>query len=282
MSSSPLRPLSISDLLDATFRLYRAHFLLFCRITAILLVPLTIIGIFTKLLPVADSILGLCQSLVVNNLLTAALVYVAGQLYFQQMPSTKTAYQTGWQKCVRVWGAMFLQGLALIVPIIAVAAVIFLATVAGISAVLVGTVGGVVMLCVILFFTMRWYVAVPIIVLEGLGAVDGLQRSWNLTKSRKWHVLATSLSLGTIAFIFTTMPTLFVNYGSSILGTFGVELSVSAQVAYVITQLGLILTLPLTAIGQTLVYYDLRVRAEAYDLEIVAAAPSPTLIQESA
>ena len=42
-TSPPIRPLSVADLLDTAFRLYRAHFVVFVGIAAALLVPMALV-----------------------------------------------------------------------------------------------------------------------------------------------------------------------------------------------------------------------------------------------
>lgn len=271
-----LRPLSIGDLLDSAFRLYRQHFLFFCKLVALLLVPLTIIGFFAQAVPLIQGILNLVQSFVITNVLTAALVSSAAQLYLRQTPRTKTAYQAGWQACAKVFAAQLLQGLVLLVPlaVFACVAVMTLSVLRGSPFIIVA--GIVLIVPIFILLTTRWYVAIPLIVLEGLGPIDSLRRSWELTKGRMWPVFATALALGIIVFVLTGMPTLFVVYGTSLLGIPGLDSLANQQVAYVLTQLGQILTLPITAVVKALVYYDLRVRAEAYDLEVMATASNPS------
>ena len=48
-SAPQLRPMSLSDMLDAAFRLYRKHFLTFVGIVALLLVPMAILQFLVQL-----------------------------------------------------------------------------------------------------------------------------------------------------------------------------------------------------------------------------------------
>src|SRR5688500_18351570 len=118
MESTPrLRPMSISDMLDAAFRLYRQHFLTFIGIVALLQVPMAIIQFaaqlpylqalqrftarpprlapgaspldifpFAQLLPYYALILGLSilHYLLVYNLMTGALANAISRSYLGQ------------------------------------------------------------------------------------------------------------------------------------------------------------------------------------------------------
>ena len=129
MESMPrLRPMSIGDMLDAAFRLYRQHFLTFIGIVALLQVPMAILQFvaqlpymqalqrfttrppvlapgaspldifpFAQLLPYYALIFGLSifQYLLVYNLMTGALANAISRSYLGQPISILSAYNIG-------------------------------------------------------------------------------------------------------------------------------------------------------------------------------------------
>jgi hypothetical protein len=108
-------------------------------------------------------------------------------------------------------------------------------------------------------------VTAPAIVLEGLGPVAGMRRSFRLCSGRFWSVLAvgvvSGLVVGLVSEALVVIPQLI---GESVGGTVGwVLVGVSGSVASLIAW-------PVLAAVTVLVYFDLRVRLEGLDLELDA------------
>ena len=135
MNSMPqLRPMSIGDMLDAAFRLYRQHFLTFIGIVALLQVPMAMLQFaaqlpymqalqrftarppvlapganpldifpFAQLLPYYALIFGLSifQYLLVYNLMTGALANAISRSYLGQPISILSAYNIGLKRIRR-------------------------------------------------------------------------------------------------------------------------------------------------------------------------------------
>src|SRR3954465_12347910 len=132
MNSMPqLRPMSIGDMLDAAFRLYRRHFLTFIGIVALLQVPMAMLQFaaqlpymqalqrftarppvlapgaspldifpFAQLLPYYALIFGLSifQYLLVYNLMTGALANAISRSYLGQPISILSSYNIGFKR----------------------------------------------------------------------------------------------------------------------------------------------------------------------------------------
>jgi len=116
-------------------------------------------------------------------------------------------------------------------------------------------------------------VAGQVAALEPLrSSTDALRRSWDLTKGFKGKALA----LWVVAFALIVVVVLAVGFAGGIATglTGGVEAPVTALLA-VIT----LLVYPLISCVFTLFYYDLRVRKEGFDLEVLSGqlgiAPTP-------
>lgn len=311
-----LRPMSLSDMLDAAFRLYRKHFLTFIGIAALLLVPIAIVQFlvqlpyaralerfaaaplaarpgqsaldlfpFAELLPYYGIIIALSvvQYLLLYNLMIGALANAIASSYMGQPISILGAYRLGWRRLRALLGAslapllLSLLGVALVGGC-ALGAFWTLGVRTGeqpnIGLAIVAVLGLFGMLiafgCISLFFYVRLLLATQAIVIEGLGALDGLRRSWRLVGQALWRsigiVLLVFLMAAIVSYI-VQLPLLAVSAASTfLLKSLVLTQALNALATYA-TQ---ILILPLQFIIFTLLYYDLRVRKEGYDLELQA------------
>jgi hypothetical protein len=116
----------------------------------------------------------------------------------------------------------------------------------------------------------RWIAAGPSLMLEKLGPLASLQRSWTLTKGRMWRAILYVVLLSLFSFIVIGLPVSMVQWITMIAAP-----SHLATIAIVSTVVSYALNLfyqPFYATGVVLFYYDLRVRAEAYDVELRVSA----------
>jgi len=256
-----LRPLGAGQLLDAAIRVYRAKFLLLVGIVALPLIPLTGLHVISSAYSIPSQLADLAQGLV-QHLISAALTLAISCTYLQEPTSIAHAYQLSVRRYWSLFGASFLQGLAIGLP--GVVLVICGMTVAG---------GMIVPLLLVVplaaFLGTRWSLSTPAIVLEHAGATEGLRRSWELTDHCFWRVLGTSVLASILTFIIAELPGMAIAYGVESLVASELVVAVASTLT---TQISLVLTLPLSTAVTTLLYYDLRVRKEGYDLELMAAA----------
>jgi hypothetical protein len=134
----------------------------------------------------------------------------------------------------------------------------------------------------IMFVTIRFAMAVPTAVLEDAGATTSLRRSWYLVSGSTWRVLGYTLLfaivLGLIGGLLSLVVTLIVNpfrfVGTTVMLVDPGRLAVSTLVTGLITAA----LMPISTIGMTLLYLDLRWRkGEKVPLpgQAQTAAPSP-------
>ena len=110
-----------------------------------------------------------------------------------------------------------------------------------------------------------WMVVAPAIVVEGLGPVQGMRRSLRLCSARYWPVLGIALLSGLITQMLGGVVGGVPGFAATIVGyRWGFPLIALGNVATAV------LVEPLTAIIATLVYFDLRIRQEGFDLQIMA------------
>jgi hypothetical protein len=110
----------------------------------------------------------------------------------------------------------------------------------------------------------------PAIVVEHLGPMAGIRRSWSLLRRRLWPTLGIALLAGLIATVLGQV----LGFVPSTLG-----LLVGLEWGWLLVALGAILTAvvtqPIVAIVATLQYFDARIRFEGFDLQVIAAELDP-------
>jgi hypothetical protein len=108
-----------------------------------------------------------------------------------------------------------------------------------------------------------------VVVLEpGTGPVGAMNRSWALTSGSRWKVFATVF----VAALFLLIPSMVVGVMAAIGTMLG---SWSQTVSVVVSGVLQIFAYPFLYVVVTVVYYDLRVRKEGFDLELLATATHP-------
>jgi hypothetical protein len=153
--------------------------------------------------------------------------------------------------------------LALVVAVLTGGAVQVLAVLVAVGAVLAGI--------PVALAVMALSVAVaPAVVVEELGPIQGVRRSWSLLRRRFWPVLGVALLAGLISNVLGqvlgVVPTL-------------AALLVGLEWGWILLAMGAILTAlvttPIVAIVATLQYFDARIRFEGFDLQVIAAELGP-------
>jgi len=115
-----------------------------------------------------------------------------------------------------------------------------------------------------------WVVTAPAIVVEGLGPVQGMRRSLRLCSARYWPVLGVALLSGVITYMLGSVVSGVPSVLASLIGyRWGFPLLAVGSTA------SAVLVAPMTAIVATLVYFDLRIRQEGFDLQIMAREVRP-------
>lgn len=267
-SLSLLRPLGIGEILDRAFRIYRSHFVLLISIPLVALVPMMILQVVSQLIWGTSQLVEALQNGFVQVLVSGALTVAISQAYLTYPPTLNQAYRAASQRYGSAWGASALIGLAIILPTAALScAVLSLGQGEGFWVVLL------IILPYAVFLSTRWTLILPGILLEQLGAKSGLSRSWALTEGFFWKVFGTSFLAGIMVILVATLPQMAVVYGLELIQS---NFVIGSIVEIVLAQLGLVLTLPLSLGVSVVLYYDLRVRKEAFDLEWQMQQTSPT------
>jgi hypothetical protein len=239
MATTQLRPMSMGEILDASFALLRHHAGVFFGIALICQGVPTALSLFVKFAGGPAwyfwlATLGQLLSMVGYLLVTAASIRVVSQAYLGQEPGMAEALSFAWGKLGRTLSAGLSAGIL-----------------AGLATLLL-IIPGIVVACGLA-------VAVQAAVLEPLNSgSDGVGRSWSLTRGFRGKAFGLYCVVLVLFFLFAI--------GFAVLGLFR-PLAVPAVIG-----LGFVILFfyPFASCVFTLFYYDLRVRKEAFDLEVLS------------
>lgn len=306
-----LRPLTLPELLDRAFSAYRQHLALFVGIMA---VPSVFAMAGTLLLQLFQSkirpgtppeqVMKVMVPLFVAAMITTFIYLIAymfacgatslavSDLYKGGRPTVKSAYGALRGRVVRLL-LLFLWTLLRVVAIGAVLTVL-IGVVSAFSALISRLLAPFVMLAgmgvafgVVTWIFVRYGVAIPAVVLEERTAGKSLRRSVELTEGYRWRV-----------FLLMVCAVVITYAGSAIFqGPFmaGAWLAgPGTTTAFWLTVMGAVLGAvagmfsgPIMIIGLALVYFDLRIRKEALDLDLMLddidrkapPIPAPPVVQ---
>jgi hypothetical protein len=122
-----------------------------------------------------------------------------------------------------------------------------------------------------------WSVAVPALLIEGTRGFKALGRSFDLVRGRWWPTAGTILLANLLVVAVRTGFTI-VLLPLTAVGAFSGNGFVSALANGVATAAATVLTIPFVAAVIAVLYFDLRVRKEGFDLQMLAmriGAPAP-------
>ncbi len=256
-----LRPLSVGEILDAGFRLFHARFVTLVLCVLVPVVPLEILS--TALQASVDpNAFDLDSTETVDSgsalagtLVAAVLQFAAAALAVAACFKAVSAAYLGERAGV---GESLRYGLGRLLPLL-VAYILFM---------IIFVLGFVALIIPGIWLATKLSMTFPAVVFERKGPFAAIGRSWSLTGGNFWRTLGTLIVVFLIAFVLQLV------LGGIVGGILGASDSVSElTVAIVLTLVNLItlaLTYPLWAAVTTVIYYDLRVRNEGFDLQLLA------------
>ncbi len=244
MHALDLRPRSASELVDAGFRLLRRHYGAFLTLSALANIPSLLFQLLRIQLERGTSSAGL--AFVALGLILvmfpfygfteSALTVLASDAYQSGVADVGSAMRRAAPRALAAAGAFFLVGLAVGVGLLA-------------------------LLIPGIYLMSRMYTTLTATVLEQVGPGKAVSRTWARTRGRAGHVLAT---LG-LMFLLYVVCFIGITLVAGVASAAGSEL-----LGLVITTVVTALIYPILPIVTTLLYYDLRIRAEGYDLEVLS------------
>jgi hypothetical protein len=226
----------------------------------------------------AGNIVSLLLTFVATTILTGLLTRVLGRAVFGGRITAAEAWRMTRSRVWALLGLSLLVSLIVVLPAALVAGpLIGAGVVLDVTALVV--IGGLVLLpwsVYMLFVVTRLTLAPAALVLERLRVVDALRRSWRLVRGDSWRVfgivLLTQLVIGVVSAV-VSVPFAIGGVALAVLGAGSLLAVVGTAVLLAVGQvLASILTYPFTAGVYGLLYADRRMRAEAFDLTLQAAA----------
>jgi hypothetical protein len=288
MDPAGLRPLGVGEILDVAIKIYRSRFSVLIKTVAIVLAPVFVLGAIIQLsLPSAeDDLFGATQpgatpdidagelvAVLAGFLLITILSFLASQVAtgacFKAVSGAYLDEEPDWRESLRF--ARSRLGSLLWLSILQV----FLLVPAFLACIAPGV-----------YLWGAWAVATPVLLFDEVRGWGALKRSRELVKGRWWPTAAV---LVLVAILTGIVQAVFVGLGAGVVSVSDNE--VAAAVAEAIAQIasGALIT-PLSAAALTVLYFDLRVRKEGFDLELMArrmgvdpaTVPNATVITDAA
>ena len=284
----------LGEILDGSFNIYRRHFGLFMRLSLILVWLPAAAGIYLnlrfsnnpfELLNLFEhnigSSIGIVILLVVvwttcSLLLKAGTIRVISDSYLGREPELGSSLRFGVDKIIPLLVvALSKTVLIILLEVVAGLAVILLyfmgrilgPGVAGLMAFL----GVVAAVWFVIWAVCAYGVTTPIVVLEDLpSSFDAFGRSWELTLGARGKIAGTVIVTSLIS---QFLPAIVITAISAAVGAAGNQ---SLQPLFVvISSLLSIVLAPILPCALTLLYYDLRVRREAFDIQVLSEQLGP-------
>ena len=241
------------DILDKTFSLYRSSFRLYIGITAILYIPLS--ALKALLLPeifipgrllLAQGrffFLMMVESLLIYPIAIGTLIFVTSQKYLGQQTTIEEALRH----------VKFLSILS-----------VYLVWILGVLLMWITCIG----IPFSIYFLFAWSLCCQSIMLEDHTVIGALSRSRQLIKRMWWRVFGIQILLFILTLIFMFLPLFTLGM---LIGIFNLDIpSTTTLISYIIESILRIIAIPIPLIGATLLYFDLRIRKEAFDIEMMA------------
>lgn len=292
-AAAVLRPLTLADVLDGMFRLFLAHWRTYALALGIVLIPQNFIvaylsaevfggsGLFEQfsnpaaaeavfaggdIVPFLGLIaVSLATFLFATPFLNGVACRTAAEAYQQRDPTPGSVLRYALR---RYWALIGVTLLILLVPV-AIFALPVASLVAGVvlEQPALAVLGGILIFLAVLaviWLMLSYSLAYVVVVVEGAGPVAALRRSFRLVRGRFWRVLGTLVLASIISGLVAQVAVIPFSIPGDIFGDW---------LGLVFTTIGgviaAIITTPLSANAQTLLYYDGRIRVEGYDLRLL-------------
>ncbi|CAN5748942.1 hypothetical protein BH23GEM3_BH23GEM3_20350 [soil metagenome] len=289
MSAIPLRPLGFGEILDRAFTLYRHHFLVLFITALVYSIPLSLVsGMMASAAAAEDpEAMGfgwLGVFLVIGPVVVvgwAALTRATAQAVTGGEVSVGDSYRRGLRAFLPLLGAIVVGYIALVVVMMVLGAVVAFGGGrligalgggfdTGAGGVLFATMFGLVFALVAIMAFAALFAVAQAVVVERLGPLAALRRSWQLSRGARLRVVGVVL----VSWLIVMLPWMGVMLAAG-LGTsiFDPAAAASMSTTQIVFQQGVgflsgTLTFPFLVACLTVLYYDRRVRTEAYDLEV--------------
>lgn len=244
MSAPVLRPLSAGEVLDVSFGFYRAHFVPLVTIAALSRVVPDVLGIYVEqsggiLANMGLWIGQLILSVVLSMIGVAATTSVVSDGYLGRSMQAGEALRNSFGMLGRLVVVSLSSGMLIFFGLL----LLLVPGLVAMSGLAFGSV---------------------VVVLEGKAPVEAMQRSWDLTKGFRRKILGVL----SITLLLLIVPGMAIGAVSAITSSSTApEPGVLGMVA---NSLLALFVFPFVYVATVVLYYDVRVRKEGFDLELLA------------
>lgn len=274
-----MQPMSFTDILDGMFTLYRSHFRLFLGIAVVyLVVGFCIDQIYMYLIiergmeaNIALAFYYLFVTFLLSLLVGGGLIYASAHTFLKRDITAGDALKQTLQRFLSLFGSAFL----------------WILTAFGLFITIIG-------IPFSIYFGVRWGLYSLPVLFEKTSATKALKRSTELVKGTWGRVFGIMLAIFLITFMigFILQTSFWVIFNSIAGPTVATEVAEEPSLletirlfflptprdigwtAYTIRSFVTLcistLLMPIGSIGSALLYFDMRIRKEAYDLEMQA------------
>jgi hypothetical protein len=265
----PLHPMTLGDILDGAFKLLKANLRTIVLVSAVFLVPINLVaGFFQRdvlggygLLQLANdpslldqaanadpstalllsTLIAALASFLITPFIGGAVSKIVASSYLGEEPEPGPVMRATARRFLALLGAFLFTLLLKLV---------------GLLFCVVGV------LVPMTFFL----VTTPAVMVEELGPIQAMARSVTLVRSRFWPVMGIGVLSGLLASVLESILSWPFGLAAGVIGfRWGWILAAIGEI------LPALVTMPLVAIVATLVYFDLRIRNEGFDLQMIAA-----------
>lgn len=252
MVSASLRPMSVGEILDVSFTLYRRHFATLGTIAVLcsglpVLLSLYIEASGGVLYNLPLTLLHYVTFTVLSSIATAATVFVVSESYLGRPLPARDALR----RATPLLARLIICSLLLAI-IVGIGFIFFFFP-------------GIMLLCGLLL-------AFPSLVLEpGSSPTGALSRSWSLTRGARWRMFGLLVTMALLLYV----PLVGLGAVAAVAlpgGALGASPGTLTLAVIGVVQM---LLYPLLYCVLTVAYYDLRVRKEGFDLEVLASTLQP-------
>jgi len=253
MAQLQLRPLGVGEIVDATFTVYRRRFgPMFTIALVLVFIPFLVslaggcsldsAGTTTCTSPIGW--LGYYASVVGSIVAGVAAILVAAGAYADVPSDWRNAMSIGIRRIV---------------------AIILVTIVAGVLM----AIGFVLLIIPGIFVLVSLAVVWEALIIEGIGPMESIKRSWRLVSGERWRVFGAGVLVIVLMVIFVGVVSAVI----ALILSAGLGVS-GGMTGYLVQQVASLLSIPLTAALGTVIYLDLRVRKESLGADQLAAALS--------
>ncbi|MCA9919092.1 MAG: hypothetical protein KC445_14115 [Anaerolineales bacterium] len=270
-----LRPLTIGELFDRSFRLYRKNFGTFLGIVFVTQIPVFLFQIATIAFSSSSisrggaGVFGPIATLIFTQIGAAALTKAISDTYLGRSTTFRGAFQ-------RMGGTWFTLIFATIAAALVVGGLAIPIALIGFIPIL----GPIIAIFGYIFIFLIAIVLVslvpPVVVLEKSGVIASVKRAWALAKLRFWWAFGYLVVLGIMSILIISGPTALI---SALFNTVLTRADFVLQ-SIIVQTANLVLTTifqPIRIAAITLMYFDLRIRFEGFDLMVLSAASDAPL-----